>query len=383
MIWQLANSSTPIEALENVTKNDIASILVPTVFAFLLGVLIAPRILKFLVKNDFYRKQQSALLDISGQKATITQKLNNDKNLKVPRMGGLVIIVSVVLTTLFFWILSLFIESGFINQLDYASREVGRSETWLVIFSLVTGSLIGTLDDLAVTGYLDFLKGRLKGYIGGGLPLTIRLATACLIGLVCGLWWYFQLDITTITIPFVTQPWNLGIFIIPFIILVVMATYSGGIIDGIDGLAGGVFSTIFATYSFIALLQGSVDLATFCLVIVGAILAFLWHNIPPAKFYMSETGSMALTVTLSIVAFMTDTVFLLPIIAFPLVITSLSVILQTFWKKFFKRKLFLVSPLHNYFRAKKGLPAHNVTMRYWVVTQISAMSGLAIFLLSY
>ena len=296
-------------------------------------------------------------------------------------MGGLVIVGAAAFTTLFFWVVSLISTSGFIHELDYASRDAGRSETWLVIFSLIAGSVIGILDDLAVVGYLNFFKGRLKEYIGGGLPLTIRLLIAALIGLVCGWWWYFQLDITSISIPFV-QPWDIGLLIIPFIILVVMATYSGGIIDGVDGLAGGVFAIIFATYSFIALLQGNVNLATFCFVIVGSILAFLWHNIPPAKFYMSETGSMALTVTLSIVAFMTDTVFLLPIIALPLVVTSSSVILQTLYKKVFKRKLFLVSPLHNYFRAK-GLPAHNVVMRYWVFAQISAVSGLAIFLLGY
>ena len=380
MFWILADSSSPISGLENITKNDIASILVPTVFAFLFGVLIAPWILKFLNKRQFWRKQDT-LLDIRGNKAAITQKLNNDSSLKIPRMGGLVIIFAVGFTTLFFWVVSLIDKEGFIHQLDYASREAGRAETWLVIFSLISGSIIGILDDLAVVGYLGFLKGKLKEYVGGGLPLTIRLFIASLIGLVCGLWWYFQLNITSVSIPFI-QPWEIGVLIIPFIIIVMMATYSGGIIDGVDGLAGGVFAVIFSTYSFIALLQGNVNLATFCLVVVGSILAFLWHNIPPAKFYMSETGSMALTVTLSIVAFMTDTVFLLPIIAFPLVISSLSVILQVFSKKFLKRKLFLVSPLHNYFRAK-GLPAHNVVMRYWVVSHIAAMSGLAIFLLGY
>ncbi len=380
MFQLLANSSLPISGFEDVTKNDIASVLIPAVFAFLFGILIAPRILKFLKKYHCWRKQDE-LLDLSGKKAEITQKLNNDANLKVPRMGGLVIVGAVAFTTLFFWVVSLIDQSGFIHQLDYASRDAGRSETWLVIFSLITGSVIGVLDDLAVCGYLNFLKGRLKQYIGGGLPLSIRLLIAALVGLVCGLWWYLQLDITSVAIPFLDS-WEIGVFIIPLIILVVMATYSGGIIDGVDGLAGGVFSIMFTTYAIIAILQGNFNLATFCLVVVGATLAFLWHNIPPAKFYMSETGSMALTVTLSIVAFMTDTVFLLPVIAFPLLVSSLSVILQTLSKKFLKRKLFLVSPLHNYFRAK-GLPAHNVVMRYWVVTQISCVCGLAIFLLGY
>ncbi|MYB40294.1 hypothetical protein F4X86_03470 [Candidatus Saccharibacteria bacterium] len=379
-MWIAANSSLPISSLENVTKNDIASILVPAVFAFLLGVAISPLILRFLRKNEMWRKQDQ-LLDLGGQQASITAKLNDDASQRVPRMGGLVIIVTVAITTLFFWVVSLVDRSGFIHQLDYASRDAGRAETWLVIFSLITGSIIGILDDLAVVGRLAFIKGKLKEYVGGGLPLSLRLLIASIIGLVCGWWWYFQLDITSVAFPFLGS-FDLGVFIIPFIILVIMATYSGGIIDGVDGLAGGTFAIMFTTYALIALLQGHFNLATFCLVVTGSILAFLWHNIPPAKFYMSETGSMALTVTLSIVAFMTDTVFLLPVIAFPLLITSLSVILQTCSKRFFGRKLFLVSPLHNYFRAK-GLPGHNVVMRYWVVAQISAVSGLAIFLLGY
>ena len=380
MLHFLASSNVPLAGLENVTKNDIASVLVPAVFSFMFGILIAPWILHFLIKYKLWRKQD-VLLDIGGAKAPITAELNKDSVKQTPRMGGLVIVGAVVFTTLFFWLLSLLDESGFIHSLDYASRDAGRSETWLVIFSLIAGSVIGILDDLAVSGYLNFLKGKIRGYVGGGLPLSVRLLIIALIGLVCGLWWYFKLDVTSVTVPLIGI-WQLGIWTIPFLLVIVVATYSGGVIDGVDGLSGGVFAIIFSTYSLIALMQGHLNLATFCLVVVGGILAFLWYNIPPAKFYMSETGSMALTVTLSIVAFMTDTVFLLPIIALPLVVSSLSVILQTLSKKFLKRKLFLVSPLHNYFRAK-GLPAHNVVMRYWIVAQLSAMTGLAIFLLGY
>ena len=380
MFWILAASDPLFKGLESVAKKDFASVLVPAVFAFVFGVLIAPGILRFLVKHKLWRKQKT-LLDISGNAAPITAKLNKDNQRQVPRMGGLVIVGAVAFTTLFFWLLSLIGESGFIHSLDYVSRDVGRSETWLVLFSLFAGSLIGALDDLAIAGSLTFGRRRLKGYIGGGLSLSLRLLIISLIGLVCGLWWYFKLDITSVTVPLLGV-WELGIWIVPLLIIIVMATYSGGIIDGIDGLSGGIFAIIFSTYSVIALTQGYFNLATFCLVVAGALLAFLWHNIPPAKFYLSETGSMALTVTLSIVAFMTDTIFLLPIIAFPLVITSLSVILQTLYRKIFKKKLFLVSPLHNYFRAK-GLPAHNVVMRYWVVAQLSALTGLSIFLLGY
>ena len=148
-------------------------------------------------------------------------------------------------------------------------------------------------------------------------------------------------------------------------------------------VSGGVMAIIFTTYSMISFLQFRFDLATLCLVVVGGILAFLWFNIPPARFFMSETGMMALTLTLSVVAFFTDTVLLLPIIAMPLVVSSLSVIIQVLSKKFRNgKKVFLISPLHNHFQAL-GWPAHKVTMRYWVMSQMTATCGFIIFLLGY
>ena len=305
---------------------------------------IAPCVLNFLVKKKLWRKRQD-LKDFSGQAAVITQKLNQGHDLQTPRMGGLVIIISVSLSIMVFGLLSLIDSVSFFEQLNFISR----NQTWLVIFSLIAGALIGIVDDLAVTDNLKLLPARFKRYVGGGLSLKMRLLIAVLIGCVCGWWFYFKLGNTSLFVPF-ASPWEIGIWIMPVIVLVVVATYSGGVIDGIDGLSGGVFASIFSVYTLISILQGHLELATFCAVVVGGISAFLWYNIPPAKFYMTETGVMALTITLSIVAFLTDTVFLLPIIALPLLATSLSVILQVFWKKFFKRKLFLVSPLHNYFR---------------------------------
>ena len=376
MLSLLAETALIVTPLRELSKNDLATVLVPPVFAFLIGILLAPAFLRFLTQHELWRKQKT-LRSLGGEKASITQKLNDDTNLKVPRFGGLLIVGGVGVTTLFFWLLGMSDLSGWVRELDF----VNRGETWLVIFSLIAGSIIGGLDDLSVVGRLNFLQGKLKEYIGGGLPLRLRLLIATSIGLFSGWWFYDRLEVTSIEIPF-SGSWEIGILIIPFIIITMIATYSGGIIDGVDGLAGGVFATIFTVYAFIALLQGSVDLATFCFVVVGAICAFLWYNIPPAKFYMSEVGSMALTMTISVIAFLTDTVFLLPIIAFPLLLSSGSVILQRFWRKVFNKKLLLVSPIHNHFRAQ-GRPDYNVTMRYWIMSQIAAMSGLAIFLLGY
>nr|MBA3550801.1 phospho-N-acetylmuramoyl-pentapeptide-transferase [Patescibacteria group bacterium] len=168
--------------------------------------------------------------------------------------------------------------------------------------------------------------------------------------------------------------------------IVVMALYSGGVIDGIDGLSGGVFASMFFAYGGIAFYQQQIDLAAFCAVLVGTILAFLWFNIPPARFYMSETGSMSLTITLAVVAFMTDALvggygfLVLPIIALPLLVTSASVIIQLLSKKFRDgKKVFRVAPLHHHFEAI-GWPAYKVTMRYWIISIICAVLGMILAL---
>jgi phospho-N-acetylmuramoyl-pentapeptide-transferase len=183
-----------------------------------------------------------------------------------------------------------------------------------------------------------------------------------------------------------SNPINLGIFFIPFFVAVMLFMYSGGIIDGLDGLAGGVFAIMFTGYGMIAFFQNQIDIAALCATIVGGLLAFLWFNIPPARFYMSETGSMALTVALSIVAFMTDTigggrgVVVLLIIGAPLVVTSLSVILQQISKKVRGKKIFLVAPLHHHFEAL-GWPSYKVTMRYWVISIVFCIIGVIFALL--
>ena len=115
--------------------------------------------------------------------------------------------------------------------------------------------------------------------------------------------------------------------------LVMLALFSSGVIDGIDGLSGGVMAPIFAAYAGIAFFNNQIDLAAFSATLVGGILAFLWFNVPPARFYMSETGMLGLTTTLAVIAFLTGEVLLLPLIAFPLVATTLSVIIQVASKK--------------------------------------------------
>ena len=200
------------------------------------------------------------------------------------------------------------------------------------------------------------------------------------IGLLGGLWFYTRLEIETIHLPFIGD-WFIGWWIIPLFISVMVALFSSSVIDGIDGLAGGIMAIIFTAYAGIAFFQNQINLAAFCAVVAGSILAFLWFNIPPARFYMSETGILGLTVTLTVVAFLTDTIIWLPLIALPLLATSASVIIQLMSKKLRNgKKVFLVAPIHHHFEAL-GWPAYKVVMRYWILGVIFALMGMIMAIL--
>lgn len=228
---------------------------------------------------------------------------------------------------------------------------------------------------------MEAFGSKLNSYIGGGLSFKVRLLAVSLLGLFAGWWFYKKLGVDSVYLPFYGDYHLGGILFILFFVVVTLATFSTGIIDGIDGLSGGVMSAVFTAYGMIAYAHGQVNIAALCFVIVGGIMAFLWFNIPPALFYMTETGMLALSLSLSIIAFLTNAVMYLPLIAFPLMMTTLSVILQLFWKKFFKKKLFLVSPIHHHFQAS-GWSSAKVSMRYWIVSYMCALLGVVIVLIS-
>jgi len=136
----------------------------------------------------------------------------------------------------------------------------------------------------------------------------------------------------------------------------------------------------FSAFAVIAMFQERYELAVFCVFIVGALLAFLWFNIYPARFFMGDTGAMSLGVTLAVVAMLTNTALLLPIIGFVFVVEAISTIIQLISKKFFKKKVFKVAPIHHHFEAK-GWPEPKVVMRFWVISWIAAALGIVLFLL--
>ena len=346
---------------------DVIKIFIPTATAFFIGMALTPLLTDFLYRHKMWKKS-SVQKAMSGEQATITSKLHNDEERKTPRMGGIVIWGSVLITTFLLFILSLLFPGSIFEKLSFLSR----GQTWLPLFTLVAGGLYGLID--------DYLVCRDAGsYAGGGLSLRARLGFVTALGMLGAWWFYVKLGMDSIYIPFMGDMY-LGLLFIPLFIIVMIGIYSGGIIDGVDGLSGGVFGAIFSAYAIIAFMQGQIDIAAFSTVVVGGILAFLWFNIPPARFFNSETGTMALTTSLTVVAFLTNAVAVLPIIAFLLIATSASSLIQILSKKFRGgKKVFLVAPLHNHFQAL-GWPAYKVTMRYWILSIILAVMGTIVTL---
>ncbi len=349
------------------TTFSVIKILGISATASIIAVLWCPLLTHFLYKYKLWKKEARTKA-ISGEDAVVFNQLHKERETKAPRMGGLLIWVTTVFIIFLFYILSLIFPGTIFSQLNFLSR----SQTWLPLFALVVASLLGLLDDiLQVSG--------IGGYIAGGLSLKKRLLVIILIGLVAGWWFFAKLGWDYIHIPYFGN-FQIGIWYIPLFVFVTVATWSGGVIDGLDGLAGGAFASMFGAFTIIAFSQGKYDLATFCAVIAGTLFAFLWFNIPPARFYMGETGILGLTVVLSVVAFLTDSVLVLPVIAGLLVLETGSVIIQLLSKKFRHKKIFLSTPIHHHFEAI-GWPAHKVTMRAWIVGIVLAIIGVAIRLL--
>ncbi|NCN11733.1 hypothetical protein GW937_00240 [Candidatus Kaiserbacteria bacterium] len=348
----------------------LLSVLIPAILSFTIGILITPIITYFLYKYKVWKKQGGKVA-IGGHAAAEFNRLKGETETKTPRMGGIVIWGSVLITLGGTYLLAQLFPHSLFADLDFLNHE----QTLIPATTLLVGALIGFLND-----FYDVVRG------GKGLRLSIRLLLITFLASFLGWWFYHKLGVSTISIPFDGDLY-LGIFIIPFFVLLTLMLYASGVIDGIDGLSGGVFASIFAAYTGIAVIQSQFSLAVFCATVVGAILAFLWFNIPPARFWMTETGSMALTLSLATVVFMTDTlgegngISLLLIVGLPLIATVASNVLQLTYRRLTGKKLFRIAPLHHHFEAI-GWPSHKVTMRYWIISIICAAVGVIIAMIA-
>ncbi len=326
----------------------------------------APFLIAFLYAHKTWKKKPREET-FGGAKTPIFTKLHAEKEISTPRMGGILIWGTVSIVTAIGFVGAKLFPGSFFAQLNFVSR----SETWLPIFTLLAASLLGLFEDILI------VQERGPTQTGGGMRFKVRLAMIFLIALVGAWWFYFKLEWHSIYVPFHGNV-EIGWLYLLLFVVVTVATYSTSVVDGLDGLSAGVLAPIFLAFGVIAYTKGLYDLVSFIVVLAGALLTYLWFNVHPAKFYMGETGIMGLTVTLAVIAFLTNTVLLLPIIAFVLVVESASVIIQLFARKFFHRKIFLSSPIHHHFQAQ-GSPESQITMRFWILSAVASVVGVVIF----
>ncbi|HEU5121949.1 MAG TPA: phospho-N-acetylmuramoyl-pentapeptide-transferase [Candidatus Saccharimonadales bacterium] len=318
--------------------------------AFFLAMLLTPAFTFFAYRYKFWKKQRST--STTGEELEVFTKLHAGKfKRNIPTMAGIIGVVSITIVTLLF-------------NLD-------RAETWLPLAALVGGGAVGLLDDI--------INIRGQGTGVAGLRSSIKFAMITLLALFLGWFFFVKLGYTSVHIPFIGD-WQLGWVIVPLFVFAVVATSNAvNISDGLDGLAGGLLTISYGIFGVIALLQGQVILAGFCFTVVGALLSYLWFNIYPARFFMGDVGSFAFGTSLGVVAMLTNTLFLLPIIGLIFVIEAGSSLIQILSKKLFHRKIFLSAPIHHHLEAK-GWPETKVTMRFWVVACVMGSLGVMVAL---
>ncbi len=335
---------------------EVIKVFLLAALSFVIAIAWTPLLTNFLYKHKLGKQIRDA------ESAPIFARLHQAKS-GTPTMGGILVWGTLLAVIGIFHYGALASGSAWFRQMDFFSRQ----QTLLPLGALIASALVGLVD--------DYWNVRRIGPHGGGLRMRHRLILYTLIAAVGALWFYYKLDWDLLRVPFVGS-FNIGWWYVPVFILVIVATsFSVNETDGLDGLAGGVLLACYAAYGSIAFMQGKNDLAAFCAVIVGALLAFLWFNINPARFFMGDTGAMALGVTLGVVAMLTNTALLLPVIGFVFVLESVSVIIQIASKKLRHKKVFRSAPIHHHFEAI-GWSEPKVVMRLWVIAAVTAVVGL-------
>ena len=318
--------------------------------AFLLAMALTPVYTFLAYRYKFWKKQRST--STTGEKLEVFTKLHAAKfKRNIPTMAGIIGVLAITIVTFFF--------------------NLNRAETWLPLAALVGGGAVGLLDDM--------INIRGQGTGVAGLRSGLKFAMITGVALVLGWFFYVKLGYNSIHLPYLGDI-VLGWWIVPLFVLAVVATGNAvNISDGLDGLAGGLLALSFGAFGIIALLQGHLFLSGFCFTVVGALLSYLWFNIYPARFFMGDVGSFAFGTSLGVVAMLTNTLFLLPLIGIIFVIEAGSSSIQILSKKLFHRKVFLSAPVHHHLEAK-GWPETKVTMRFWVIGCVAGFIGVLLAL---
>jgi phospho-N-acetylmuramoyl-pentapeptide-transferase len=319
-------------------------------FLLSLGVsmLLTPIYTTFAYRHKLWKKRRTTATNGEKLKVISSQSV---RDYDVPTMAGVIMVVAVLVVTAIF--------------------NLNRQQTWLPLAALVGGGLVGLTDDI-----INF-KGRGGGV--AGLKASLKFGLITVVAIAVALFFYYKLGFDSVHLPIFGDV-HLGIVIIPLFVLAVISTANAvNISDGLDGLAGGLLIYAYSAFGLIAFIQGNYGIAAFCLTVTGSLLSYVWFNIPPARFFMGDVGSFALGTALGVVAMLTNTVFLLPIIGFVFVIEAGSSLIQILSKKTFHKKVFIAAPIHHHFQAL-GWPKTKVTMRFWIVGQTSAVIGIILAL---
>ncbi len=329
--------------------------------AFVLALFLAKPLIKILKKYKIHKQIREVAS--TGEPAKRYHALHKGKA-GTPTMGGILIWGTTLIIVLGSRILS---ALGFVDH-----SLLNRKETWLPVATLLVIAVLGAIDD-----YFN-IKGFGKSK---GINIKPKFFWLFFFALLGGLWFHYKLGYDQFHLPgFGDVP--LGIWYIPLFMLVIISTANAvNFTDGLDGLAGGLLVIAFASFGVIAFAEGLLLLTALCAVITGATLAFLWFNVPPAKFYMGDTGSLSLGATLGVIAMLTDSFIPLILIGFVFVIETLSVIIQITSKKIFKKRVFKIAPLHHHFE-HIGWSEAKIVMRLWIIGGIVAMIGLILALLA-
>lgn len=329
-------------------NNELATVSLLSVIAFILAMLLTPFYTFLAYRYRFWKKQRTD--STTGEKLSVFTQLHAEKfKRKIPTMAGIIGVVSITIVTCVF-------------NLD-------RAQTWLPLAALVGGGAVGLLDDII----------NIKGHGRGVAGLRSSLKFLMITGLAATLGWFFysKLGYDAVHITFFGDL-ALGWLIVPLFMLAIVSTSNAvNISDGLDGLSGGLLMASYSSFGVIALLQGQVLLAGFCFTVVGVLLSYLWFNIYPARFFMGDVGSFAYGTALGVVAMLTNTLFLLPIIGLLFVIEAGSSLIQITSKRLFHRKIFLSAPIHHHLEAT-GWPETKVTMRFWVIANVFAVIGIVL-----
>jgi phospho-N-acetylmuramoyl-pentapeptide-transferase len=308
---------------------------------------LTPIYTNFAYKHKLWKRQKSVA--VTGEELTVMNKLHKEKIKRhFPTMAGIIMLVTVPTVLL-------------------ATNCLNRGQTWLPIVAFVGGGVIGFIDDILNL----FGKNAVAG-----LRAPVKFAMIAAVGIALGWFFAVKLGWTSVMIPYVG---SLEIGVLGMILIFAFAVVATGnavnISDGMDGLAGGLAMLAYGSYGIIALLQEQWYLAGFCFIVIGALLSYIWFNVYPARFMMGDTGSFALGAGLGVVAMMTNSFLLLPVIGGLFVIEAGSSLIQIFSKRVFHRKVFLSAPIHHHLQAK-GWEESKVVMRFWIIGGVLAMLGI-------